>query len=89
VYRIELPRIVAIAIATVFYRQLGCFILASETRSEVTDMNKENDHDHEIHTYEYSGIQERPGKVNAWLIVVYVALLIWGAWYLITFWNHA
>jgi hypothetical protein len=55
----------------------------------MTDMNKENEHDHDIHTYEYSGIRERVGKVNTWLIVVYVALLIWGAWYLITFWNHA
>jgi hypothetical protein len=52
-------------------------------------MNRENEHDHDIHTYEYSGIQERTGKVNTWLIVVYAALLIWGIWYLITFWNHA
>jgi len=52
-------------------------------------MNKDNEHDHDIHTYEYSGIQERTGKVNTWLIVVYAALLIWGVWYLFTFWNHA
>jgi len=60
-----------------------------QTRKEVNDMNSENEHDHDIHTYEYSGIQERVGKVNTWLIVVYAALLIWGVWYLITFWNHA
>jgi hypothetical protein len=53
----------------------------------MTDMNKHDDHD--IHTYEYSGIQERTGKVNTWLIIVYVALLIWGAWYLFAFWTHA
>ncbi len=53
----------------------------------MTDTNKHDDH--EINTYEYSGIQERHGKVNAWLIVVYVSLLIWGAWYLFAFWNHA
>jgi len=45
------------------------------------------DSDHEIHTYEYSGIQERSGKVNGWLIVVYVLLLTWGAWYLVAFWT--
>lgn len=55
----------------------------------MTDMKKDNDHEHDIHTYEYSGIQERVGKVNAWLIFVYAALLIWGIWYLITFWHHA
>ena len=44
---------------------------------EVTDMDKHDDHD--IHTYEYSGIQERTGKVNGWLVIVYVSLLIWGA----------
>jgi hypothetical protein len=54
---------------------------------KVTDTNKHDDH--EINTYEYSGIQERHGKVNAWLIIVYISLLIWGAWYLFTFWNHA
>ena len=55
----------------------------------MTDMNKGNEHNHDIHTYEYSGIQERTGKVNGWLVVVYAALLIWGVWYLITFWKHA
>jgi hypothetical protein len=55
----------------------------------VTDMNKDNEHNHDIHTYEYSGIQERTGKVNTWLLIVYAALLIWGVWYLITFWKHA
>jgi hypothetical protein len=52
----------------------------------MTDMNKHDDH--EIHTYEYSGIQERAGKVNTWLIIVYVSLLIWGGWYLFAFWKH-
>ncbi len=56
---------------------------------KVTDMNKDNEHNHDIHTYEYSGIQERTGKVNTWLLIVYAALLIWGVWYLITFWKHA
>jgi hypothetical protein len=53
---------------------------------KMNDMKKHDDHD--IHTYEYSGIQERPGKVNAWLIIVYISLLIWGGWYLFAFWKH-
>jgi hypothetical protein len=52
----------------------------------MTDMHKPDNHD--IHTYEYSGIQERTGKVNAWLIIVYASLLIWGGWYLVAFWKH-
>ncbi len=52
-------------------------------------MSKDPDHSSDIHTYEYSGIQERPGKVNTWLIIVYVALTIWCVWYLFAFWNHA
>jgi len=50
-------------------------------------MSKDKAHD--IYTYEYSGIQERTGKVNGWLIVVYVALAVWGAWYLFAFWSHS
>jgi hypothetical protein len=46
------------------------------------------DIDHDIHTYEYSGIQERAGKVNGWLIIVYAALTAWASWYLYAFWNH-
>ena len=49
-------------------------------------MAKDNDPD--IHTFEYSGIQERAGKLNGWLIVVYVVLAGWGIWYLFAFWNH-
>jgi hypothetical protein len=44
--------------------------------------------DHDIHTYEYSGIQERSGKVPMWLIVVYVALSAWAIYYLCAYWTH-
>jgi hypothetical protein len=50
-------------------------------------MDKEPDRD--LETFEHSGIQERRGKVNAWLIVVYIALSAWAIWYLVAFWNHA
>jgi multidrug resistance efflux pump len=48
----------------------------------------DNQHE-EIHTYEYSGIRERKGKVPVWLIVVYVVLSIWAIYYLWTYWYHA
>jgi hypothetical protein len=57
--------------------------------SKDNDHDHDHDHDHDIHTYEYSGIQERTGKVNRWLLVVYLALGIWGVWYLFAFWTHS
>lgn len=47
---------------------------------------KPDEHD-EIHTYEFSGIQERRGKVPMWLMV-YLSLGIWGAYYLWAYWSH-
>ena len=50
---------------------------------------REDKHEEEIHRYEYSGIEERKGKVPGWLIVVYLALSIWAIYYLWTYWYHA
>lgn len=41
----------------------------------------------EITHYEFSGIDERHGRIPAWLAVVYVALLIWMVYYLLRFWT--
>ncbi len=41
------------------------------------------------YSYEFSGIRERAGKVNGWLIALYVALTIWGVWYLIAYWTKS
>jgi len=41
----------------------------------------------DIHTYEYSGIEERHGRVPAWLLVVIVSLLIWMVYYLVRYWS--
>lgn len=40
-------------------------------------------------TYEFSGIRERAGGVNAWLILLYAALTIWGIWYLFAYWTKS
>ena len=42
----------------------------------------------EISHYEFSGIDERHGKIPAWLAIVYVALVIWMVYYLIRFWTE-
>ena len=40
-----------------------------------------------VSRYEFSGIEERHGRVPAWLGVVYGALLIWMVYYLVRFWT--
>lgn len=40
-----------------------------------------------VYVYESAGIAERDGHVPVWLWVVVVSLLIWGAYYLVTYWN--
>ncbi len=34
-----------------------------------------------------SGIRERHGRIPPWLLAVAVILLVWGIYYLVTFWS--
>lgn len=47
-----------------------------------------SDNHEELHAYEYSGIQERRGKVPMWLMLVYLSLGIWAIYYLWAYWSH-
>ncbi len=40
---------------------------------------------HPVYVYESAGITEREGRVPLWLVVV--SLMIWGPYYLFTYWN--
>jgi hypothetical protein len=40
-----------------------------------------------VYVYASAGISERQGNVPLWLWAVVVSLLIWGVYYLVTFWN--
>jgi hypothetical protein len=40
-----------------------------------------------IYNYESAGIAEREGNVPIWLWIVVFTLLIWGVYYLVTYWN--
>jgi hypothetical protein len=40
-----------------------------------------------VYVYESAGIAERDGPVPVWLWMVVVSLMIWGAYYLVTYWN--
>ena len=43
---------------------------------------------HSVYLYESAGIAERQGKVPPWLWMVAASLLIWGIYYLVTYWNE-
>ncbi len=40
-----------------------------------------------VYVYESAGIAERDGHVPIWLWIVVVTLLVWGIYYLVTYWN--
>ncbi|MEX5219553.1 MAG: hypothetical protein NW701_17120 [Nitrospira sp.] len=40
-----------------------------------------------IHLYEPSGIRERSGHIPTWLTLVIFALIVWGLYYGIRYWN--
>lgn len=43
--------------------------------------------EHAVYLYKSSGIEEHKGRVPMWLWVVAGALVIWGIYYLIAYWN--
>jgi len=43
----------------------------------------------EIYLYKEAGIWERHGKIPLWLVFVAIALLIWGVYYTVKYWNTA
>jgi hypothetical protein len=42
---------------------------------------------HHLEEFGDGEIQSRHGIVNAWLLVVYTALALWGVYYLLTYWG--
>jgi hypothetical protein len=43
--------------------------------------------EHEVHDYAGGEVSTRVGRVNRWLIVVYVILAVWGVYYLVAYWG--
>ena len=46
-----------------------------------------DDHIDEIEEYADGEVSTRRGRINAWLLVVYVALTIWAVVYLMVYWG--
>ncbi|HYE92186.1 MAG TPA: hypothetical protein VEA38_14250 [Terriglobales bacterium] len=46
-----------------------------------------SDDEHEIQEYAQGEVSTRHGRVNAWLLVVYVVLAMWGVVYLMLYWG--
>lgn len=40
-----------------------------------------------IHDYAGGEIQSHTGRVNRWLLVVYVVLALWAVYYLVAYWG--
>jgi hypothetical protein len=40
-----------------------------------------------LYSYQSAGITEREGHVPVWLWIVTAALLVWGVYYLVSYWN--
>jgi hypothetical protein len=40
-----------------------------------------------LRDYADGEIQTRPGRVNGWLLVVYVILALWSVYYLVVYWG--
>lgn len=40
-----------------------------------------------LYRYESAGITEREGRVPIWLWLVAASLLIWGVYYLVSYWS--
>ena len=43
--------------------------------------------DDEIHDYAGGEVSTRRGRVNRWLLVVYLVLVVWAIYYLVTSWG--
>jgi hypothetical protein len=43
--------------------------------------------DERIHDYAGGEVSTRVGRVNRWLLAVYTILVIWGVYYLVTYWG--
>jgi hypothetical protein len=41
----------------------------------------------EIHDYAAGEVSTRRGRVNRWLLVVYLVFLVWGVYYLMAYWG--
>lgn len=43
--------------------------------------------DDEIHQYAGGEVSTRRGRVNRWLLAVYIILAVWGVYYLVVYWG--
>ncbi|MBI4809678.1 MAG: hypothetical protein HY799_12110 [Nitrosomonadales bacterium] len=46
-----------------------------------------NEQGQAVYNYASAGITEREGNVPVWLWFVVVSLLVWGVYYLVTYWS--
>jgi len=62
----------------------------TETQNDGESQDTPNTSDqpgHPVYTYQSAGITERKGNVPIWLWIVVASLLVWGIYYLVSYWN--
>lgn len=59
----------------------------SETQTDKAEVKPASGQEQAVYTYESAGVAEREGNVPLWLWSVVILLLIWGIYYLFTYWN--
>lgn len=57
------------------------------TGAEAASTQSAAEHVNFVYAYESAGITEREGSVPIWLWIVVFSLLVWGFYYLVTYWN--
>ncbi len=59
----------------------------ANTTSTASDASAERHSPDDLEEYAGGYIQARHGKINAWLIVVIVVLIVWAVYYGFTYWG--
>ena len=55
--------------------------------SRQTELKDGVRHAHEIEQYGADQLQARHGRINRWLLVVYLILIAWALYYGVTYWG--
>ena len=59
----------------------------SERTDKTTGAADDVPHDQQVEQYGGDRLQARHGRINTWLGVVYLIMLIWALYYGITYWG--
>ena len=59
----------------------------NQTSSDTSGQNQQVPHHEQTEDYGDGHIQARHGRINGWLLIVYVILFVWALYYALTYWG--